>query len=205
MKKCYIVGAGELFGSFSPSDGDLVIAADGGYDHLLSLGITPNVIIGDLDSVRADLPEGIEVLRHKVEKDETDAHLAYLEGARRGYTEFELFGGTGGREDHTFANYSLLLYAKNEGNNIKLISENMDICVIKNEKREFFGREGATFSAFAIGGVCRGVTIDGLYYTAWDAALTPEFPLAVSNKFVGKTATVEVRQGALLVMTERKN
>ena len=76
MKKCYIVGAGELFGSFTPVDGDLVIAADGGYDNLLSLGITPSVIIGDLDSVRADLPRGIELIRHKVEKDETDAHLA---------------------------------------------------------------------------------------------------------------------------------
>lgn len=203
MKKCYIVGAGELFGSFSPSEGDLVIAADGGYDNLLSLGITPHVIIGDLDSVRADLPDGIELIRHKVEKDETDAHLAYLEGARRGYTEFELYGGTGGREDHTFANYSLLLYAKNEGNNVKLVSENMDICVIKNERREFFGREGATFSAFAIGGVCRGVTIDGLYYTAWDATLTPEFPLAVSNHFKDGVATVEVRQGTLLIMTQR--
>ena len=203
MKKCYIVGAGELFGSFSPSEGDLVIAADGGYDNLLTLGITPHVIIGDLDSVRSNLPCDVELIRHKVEKDETDAHLAYLEGARRGYTEFELYGGTGGREDHTFANYSLLLYAKNEGNNVKLVSENMDICVIKNERREFFGRAGATFSAFAIGGVCRGVTIDGLYYTAWDATLTPEFPLAVSNHFKGGVATVEVRHGALLIMTQR--
>lgn len=203
MKKCYIVGAGELFGSFLPSDGDLVIAADGGYDNLLSLGITPNIIIGDLDSVRSELPKEIELIRHKVEKDETDTHLAYLEGARRGYTEFELYGGTGGREDHTFANYSLLLYAKNEGNNIKLVSENMDIFVMKNEKRELSGREGATFSAFAIGGAARGVTIDGLYYSAWDATLLPEFPLAVSNHFTSRRATVEVRAGALLIMAER--
>ena len=203
MKKCYIVGAGELFGSFTPRKGDLVIAADGGFDNLLHLGITPDVIIGDLDSVRSELPKNIEIIRHKVEKDETDAHLAYLEGARRGYCEFELYGGTGGREDHTFANYSLLLYAKNEGNNIKLVSENMDIFVIKNERCELSGRPGATFSAFALGGACRGVTIDGLYYSAWDTTLTPEFPLAVSNHFTDKTATVEVRQGALLIMCER--
>jgi thiamine pyrophosphokinase len=186
-----------------PSDGDLVIAADGGYDNLLSLGITPNIIIGDLDSVRSELPKEIELIRHKVEKDETDTHLAYLEGARRGYTEFELYGGTGGREDHTFANYSLLLYAKNEGNNIKLVSENMDVFVIKNEKIELDGKADGGFSAFAIGGVCRGVTIDGLYYNAWDVTLTPEFPIGVSNHFVGKRATVEVRSGTLLIMVER--
>ncbi len=203
MKTCYIVGAGELFGSFSPKPDDFVIAADGGYDNLKRLGILPNIIIGDLDSLASNLPAGLEVIRHPVEKDETDAHLAYLEGAARGYTNFELYGGTGGREDHTFANYSLLLYAKKRGHNIKLVSERADIFVIMNEKASIFGRCGATFSAFAIGGDAEGVTIDGLYYTAKDITLTPEFPLAVSNHFTGTAATVEVKSGALLIMSER--
>ncbi len=203
MKKCYIVGAGELFGSFTPLEGDLVIAADDGYDNLLRLGVTPNLVIGDLDSISAPLPRGVELIRHPIEKDETDAHLAYLEGVARGYKHFELYGGTGGREDHTFANYSLLLYAKSEGNHIKLISEHFDIFVIKNEKIELDGKADGGFSAFAIGGVCRGVTIDGLYYNAWDVTLTPEFPIGVSNHFVGKRATVEVRSGTLLIMVER--
>ena len=105
---CYIVGAGELHSLPSPTEGDLVIAADGGLDALASGGITPAVVVGDLDSLSGRVPEGVEILRHPVEKDETDSHLSYLEGAKRGYTRFSLYGCTGGRDDHTFANYSLL-------------------------------------------------------------------------------------------------
>ncbi|MBR2432244.1 MAG: thiamine diphosphokinase, partial [Clostridia bacterium] len=79
MKTCYIVGAGEFYGEFTPDSDDLVIAADGGYDSLLNRGIRPDVLIGDLDSIK-EMPNGIELIRHPVKKDETDMHLAYLEG-----------------------------------------------------------------------------------------------------------------------------
>ena len=84
MSICYIVGAGEFYGSFEKKDGDLVIAADGGYDTLLSLGITPDLILGDMDSVNANA-KAIERMVYPVRKDETDSFLAYREGARRGY------------------------------------------------------------------------------------------------------------------------
>ena len=203
MGICYIVGASEIYGSFSPSEGDLVIAADGGLDRLREFGITPNLIIGDLDSISGDLPEGIELLRHPVEKDETDSYLAYLEGVRRGYKKFELYGCTGGREDHTFANYSLLLHAKIDGNDMLLVSDRAEWRVIKNERITLSGRQGATVSIFAFGSECKGVSIDGLYYTAKDITLTEDFPLGVSNSFTDKEASVEVLSGTLLIMTER--
>ena len=78
MGICYIVGAGEFFGSFTPKKDDLVIAADGGYEALSSRGIRCDLLIGDMDSIKK-IPGGVEILKHKVEKDETDMHLAYLE------------------------------------------------------------------------------------------------------------------------------
>ena len=105
---CYIVGAGEFYGELNLSDGDIVIAADGGYDTLRELGVTPDLLVGDMDSVKA-VPTDIEKLRVPVEKDETDTYLCYLEGVRRGYSNFVILGGVGGREDHTFANFSLLI------------------------------------------------------------------------------------------------
>lgn len=203
MGICYIVGASEIYGSFSPCEGDLVIAADGGLDRLREFGITPNLIIGDLDSISGDLPEGIELLRHPIEKDETDSYLAYLEGVRRGYKSFVLYGCTGGREDHTFANYSLLLHAKINGNDMLLVSDCAEWRVIKNERITLRGRQGATVSIFAFGSECKGVSIDGLYYTAKDITLTEDFPLGVSNSFTDKEASVEVLSGTLLIMTER--
>ena len=198
---CYIVGAGELHSLPKPCEGDLVIAADGGLDALIAVSITPSVVVGDLDSLSGRIPEGVEILRHPVEKDETDSHLSYLEGARRGYTRFSLYGCTGGRDDHTFANYSLLLCAKKQGHDMTLVSKNYDILVMLNEKKELKAREGATLSVFALGGDCR-VTLSGTYYPAKDLVITPDFPIGVSNHATASTVQIKA-DGALLVMLER--
>ena len=121
MKTCYIVGAGDFTRDFSPDRDDLVICADGGYDALLSRGTRCDLLVGDLDSVKS-VPLGVEIIRHKVEKDETDMHLCYLEGRKRGYKNFVILGGTGGRDDHTFANYSLLYYIRKDGGRAELFS-----------------------------------------------------------------------------------
>ena len=201
MKTCYIVGAGEFYGELCPSAGDLIIAADGGYDTLLSLGITPDLLIGDMDSLSKEWG-GVERIVYPVRKDETDSFLAYREGVKRGYENFVLYGGVGGRDDHTFANYSLLIYAKNRGHNVKLVGQRCEIFAIKNEKISLSGKSGDHLSLFAFGGIASGVSISGAEYEARGITLTPEFPLAVSNRFCGSDALVEVRDGSLLVMIE---
>ena len=203
MGKCVIIGAGELFGDVKLDTGDYLIAADGGLDHIKSLGLTPDVIIGDFDSVSdaREMPEGIEVIRHPVEKDETDSYLAYRLGYERGFREFHIFGGTGGREDHTFANYCLLLKAKNEGCNAFLYGKDQISTVIKNEKMRIFGNPGASFSVFALGVIASGVTVKGAKYEAEKVTLTPDFPLGVSNSFTDSGyADIEAECGALLIM-----
>ena len=97
MGICYIVGAGDFYGHITKCDGDIIIAADGGYDSLVRHGYTPDVLIGDFDSISSDIPVGIRTVTHPKEKDETDMFLAYYEGARLGYTEFVMLGATGGR------------------------------------------------------------------------------------------------------------
>ena len=203
MGICYIVGAGEFYGSFKKEKGDLVIAADGGYDTLVKIGVSPDLMIGDMDSVSAP-PSGVEILRFPVRKDETDSFLAYREGVRRGYTDFALYGCVGGRDDHTFANYSLLIYAKNRGHNVKIVGERCEIFAIKNENISICGEIGAHFSAFAFGGDAHGVTIRGLEYEAESITLTPEFPLAVSNRFSDTDGYVEVKNGTLIIMIEQR-
>ena len=201
MGICYIVGAGEFYGELAPDKHDFVIAADGGYDTLRSIGITPDLLLGDMDSLTEE-GGGVEKIVYPVRKDETDSFLAYREGVRRGYSKFVLLGGVGGRDDHTFANYSLLIYAKNRGHSIKLIGQRCEIFAIKNEKTVLCGRRGMHLSLFAFGGDASGVSVTGAEYEAKDITLTPEFPLAVSNRFDGRDVTVEVRDGTLLVMTE---
>lgn len=201
MSICYIVGAGDLERTFTPRKGDLVIAADGGYDKLFSLGIKCDLLIGDLDSIK-EAPHGVPTQRHPVKKDETDMHLAYLEGAKRGFSEFVILGGTGGREDHTFANYSLLLYIANRGHNARLLSNTGDVFMLKSGSMTLSGEKHKHLSAFPFGSVAHGVTIKGAEYECEGITLTPEFPLAVSNRFLDSEVKISVLDGAVLVMRE---
>ena len=202
MSRCYIVGAGELYGKPEPKQDDLVIAADGGLDSLIRLGITPDLVLGDMDSVSADT--GItERIVYPVRKDETDSFLAYYEGVRRGYTEFILYGCVGGREDHTYANYSLLVYAKRRGHKITLVGNVCDTTALVNGSSTFCGAPESHLSIFAFGGDARGVSVRGAEYEAEDIVLTPEFPLGVSNRFLDRSVTVEVKDGSLLIMQEK--
>ena len=201
MGVCYIVGAGDFASPFTPKEDDLVIAADGGYDHLIKFGIRCDILLGDLDSIR-EVPKKIETVTFPVRKDETDSFLAYREGVRRGYKTFYIHGGTGGREDHTFANYSLLLYAKEEKNEAFLISEKSRVSVIKNEKTTIFGTEGKHLSLFPFGADAEGVSISGAEYECKKINLKVNFPLAVSNIFKSSPVNIEVENGALLVMEE---
>ena len=200
MRTCYIIGAGDFYGSITRGECDLVIAADGGYDALCERGIKCDLIIGDMDSVKA-VPSGVELLRHKVEKDETDMHLAYLEGKRRGYKNFVILGGVGGRADHTFANYCLLSYIESDGNKALLYGNGYVAYCVKNVTR-VEGEIGKTVSVFAFGGEAKGVTLKGLYYPLAAATLTPSFPLGVSNKLKETSAVISVEEGTLLVIQE---
>ncbi len=199
---CYIVAAAEGFVPFVPVGGDLVIAADGGCRHVMAAGIVPDLVVGDLDSCDA-LPQGVPVERHPVRKDETDTALALRIGYARGYRYFVILGGLGGREDHSFANFSLLLNMKQQGARVVLRSASTDVCVIQNEEYTLHGSIGDTVSLFAFGGVAHGVSLRGLSYPLTDATLTPDIPLGVSNELVQPRADICVRDGALLCFHTR--
>ena len=202
MKRCFIVGAGEFSVSFTPTEEDFVIAADGGYDHLKKSGIRVDLLVGDFDSIDS-VPKGVELVRFKKEKDETDMHLAYLEGKKRGFSCFEIYGGSGGRADHTFANYCLLSYIKNQGDVAYMHTETSITYVLKNEESCVFGKSGDTVSVFAFGGDAVGVDILGLEYEVTNAMLNMSFPLGVSNKLTDKPAKIRVRDGELLIIQEK--
>ena len=201
MSTCYIVGAGELYGRPEPKCDDLVIAADGGLDALVSLGITPDLVLGDMDSVSADLGD-TERIVYPVRKDETDSFLAYFEGVRRGYTEFMLYGCVGGREDHTYANYSLLVYAAKRGHKVTLVGKVCDTTALINGSVTLCGASASHLSIFAFGGEARGVSVHGAEYEAEDVTLTPDFPLGVSNSFLNSEVKISVKSGALLIIEE---
>ncbi len=204
MKICYLVGAGDFNEKIDKHPCDLIIAADGGYDSLIRHGYAPDIVIGDFDSSRMDIPENIKRITFPSEKNETDMFLAYLEGASRGYTDFVILGALGGeRIDHTIANISLLEYICEQKHNAKIQDEKCDIYCIQNKKITFTGKAGNFFSVFAAGENARRVTISGAKYEISDATLTPLFPLGVSNEFSSSECTVGVGDGKLLIVISK--
>lgn len=203
MSICYIVGAGEDCGvDFAPHPGDLVIAADGGYRLLREAGITPDLVIGDFDSLGA-APQGEQVITLPVVKDVTDTWAAIELGKQRGYGSFRLYGCTGGRMDHTIANVQTLATLAEQGMQGWLLSETQEITAISGKTVSLPAKSCGTVSVFAHTDRCSGVTIRGLQYELENAELTNRFPLGVSNAFVGKPAEISVAEGILVLVYPR--
>ena len=117
MNCCYIMGAGEFPAACQPKprEGDFLIAADGGMEHLKRAGLIPDLLVGDFDSWNLPAPKDLPVHLLPHEKDDTDTGVAIMEGRARGYARFCLYGGVGGREDHTFANIQALVKLARDG------------------------------------------------------------------------------------------
>ena len=204
MGKCIIFCAAGFDALAEPiAKEDFVIAADGGVAHTQKLGIVPNEILGDFDSL-GYTPEGANVF--PVEKDDTDAMLAVRRGLSLGYREFVLYGSLDGpRLDHTVANFQTLQYLADHDAVGYLAGTSYLVTVVKNGSISFpAGREG-TVSVFCMGKDAEGVTLEGLYYPLENGTLSAGFPLGVSNHFTEKQASITVRTGSLLVLWDKKN
>jgi len=182
---------------------DFLMAADGGLVHLQKLGLTPDGILGDFDSL-GYVPEGAKIF--PVEKDDTDAMLAVRQGLDLGYREFLLYGSLDGpRLDHTVSNFQTLQFLADHGATGYLIGNTHIVTVVKNGTIRFLKTAKGIISVFCMGTDATGVTIEGLRYTLKDGTLSAGFPLGVSNHFVGQPASVTVKDGSLLVIYGREN
>ena len=204
MNKCIIFCAGGFDVLAQPiGKEDIVIAADGGARHTAALGITPQIALGDFDSL-GYIPAGAEVF--PVEKDDTDAMLAIKKGLALGCRDFVLYGSLDGdRLEHTVANFQALQYLSDHGARGTLVGLRQIVTLIQNGAICFPARFAGDVSVFCLGADARGVTIENLYYNVENTTLTSGFPLGVSNHFVGKEATVSVKEGSLLLIWQRQN
>lgn len=187
---------------------DFVICADGGVRHALMLGLTPDLVLGDFDSVDPALLEeiraqAISVQRFPVEKDQTDTHLALDEALRRGATEILLVGATGERLDHVMANVLLL----------PTLPPGVDLCIAdgKNlirllrpgERIVVRGNLGDILSLLPLSPLVEGVVAEGVRWPLYGASLRWGESLGVSNQLTAPEASIATTAGYLLVMTSR--
>ena len=182
----------------------LVIAADSGVGHALALGLSVDLVIGDLDSaapgdVERAVAGGARVDRHPADKDATDLELALDAAGALGATEVTVLGIGGGRLDHLLANLLLLTREAYADLTIDALADDTRIAVVRAE-RSLTGPVGGIVTLLPIGGSAHGVTTTGLRWTLTDAELTHASTRGVSNEIVESPATVRVRRGALLAI-----
>ena len=130
---CYVVGAMSLSPSLRPypAPGDYVIAADRGYDSLMAYGVTPDLVVGDFDSL-GRTPSHPNVIQLPAEKDDTDMVYALRKGLELGYRRFVLLGGVGGRLEHTLGNLQLLDWLTTQGAHGFLAGEKTAATALRN-------------------------------------------------------------------------
>jgi thiamine pyrophosphokinase len=186
---------------------DFVVAADGGARYALATGIVPDLIVGDMDSLREDLAReierrGAELERHPVRKDKMDGHLALLAAKERGATAAEFVCAAGEKVGAVFALPHILLAAERLGLPSSAVADWGRMFVVEVGSRTVEGAAGDSISVFPLTGPATGVTLAGMGYPLTNATLEPGDTLGFHNVLVGREAKVSVDGGTLLVVQE---
>ncbi len=186
---------------------DMIMAADSGMDFLYRNHLTPDIIVGDFDSVDHDALDffkednRIEFCRLNPEKDDTDTEYAIRDALSRGITQLTILGGTGSRIDHVLGNISLLGIGLEENVEIELVDEHNRVRMIDKplsiRRDEQFGR---FVSLIPYTGSVAHVTLTGFKYTLDDYTMGGFNSLGVSNEIAEEVAHIEFRGGILLVI-----
>lgn len=183
---------------------DLIICADGGSEHALKAGITPNVIVGDFDSASPETvavfkEQDIPFIEYPTVKDKTDTELAIDYAVAKGYNEILLLGCFGSRVDHTLANIMLLASLAQKGIKVWAVDENNDLYVCLDNV-EILGEPGDYVSLIPLTAEVIGVTTHNLAYKLENATLSLGSTLPLSNRLSQTKGIVEIKDGILLVI-----
>lgn len=190
----------ELVKQYLPEKVDLIVAADSGYATADKLGIKPDIVMGDFDSYKGNLPSEMDVLRVACEKDVTDTMLACEYAKDSGCSYITIIGGTGGRIDHSISNIFYLEDLRRQGIKVKLLDGENSVQVVMDETISI-PNNGGYFSVFALDECI--VTELGCKYPLNRAKLVRQRPYAVSNEASTDNAEVSVKGVALVVTSTR--
>lgn len=184
---------------------DMVIAVDGGLAAVKKLGLRPDAIVGDFDTVKKELLEeyrrlpGITFEQHQAEKDETDTELALRTAMEAGVGEITMLGASGGRLDHSIGNIHLLYACLKRG---------VNACMVDAKNRLYLLDEGKTFDAGKTWGKyisflpltqeVHGITLRGFKYPLTDRDIRIGTSLCISNELAEQMGTITFKDGVLI-------
>lgn len=216
MKRLMIASGGSLEASYlreeykKLGEPDLV-ACDKGYEAVYAAGLTPDMLIGDMDSLskelydefRARFPERIK--RFPSQKDETDTELALRYAAEEGYREVFLLGATGSRMDHFLGTLGLFSYADKRGIELYILDPyNRIRCIHQDTRLRKADQYGTVVSLIPFTDTVFHVTLRGFRYLLNDATMTRGKTIGVSNVIEEEEAEIMLGEGKLLVIEAKE-
>jgi len=213
MKRIIIFANGELpdlnKARLLPRRDDYIICADGGTRHALALDLQPNLVIGDMDSLKkggwqklekAGIPS--EVYPH--DKNETDLELAIMRAIELEPKEILVIAALGGRLDHTLGNLALLSDPQLSAFNTRC-DDGVEEIFFCREQVEVLGRSGHILSLIPWGGPVQGIQTQGLRWSLNRETLYPQKTRGLSNEMLSDTASISVESGLLLIVHRRQS
>ena len=207
MDKCVIFAGGEMkdFSCVNMTEisKSFVICADKGYDYAKILGIKPDFIVGDFDSLEI-LPETSQNLRkYPCQKDDTDLMLAVRYAVEHKISRITIYGALGGRLDHTLGNIQTLAFICANGGIGRIVSENEDCVMLFPGKYAFEKRENYSLSLLSYSEKVEGLTIKGAKYTLENGEISNTFPIGISNEITAENCEISFQCGKLLVIQSK--
>jgi len=193
--------------SFTGRD-TIIISADGGVSNTLKLGLTPDLIIGDMDSIDKDIKKKkikelseTEYICAPPGKDESDTRLAVAHAVEMGIKKIIITGALGGRTDHTFANMMLLASPELDGIDARILTDDSEIFVI-NKSHIINGEPGKLVSIFSLSPYTYFIKTKGLKYMLKNEKLDFSPVRGLSNVFTAAEAEIDIKEGQLLIIKQ---
>jgi thiamine pyrophosphokinase len=185
---------------------DRIFCADGGTYYALALGLVPERVIGDLDSLSPELVvelemAGVQLCRYPVDKDQTDLELALQLAIAEKPDEILLVAALGGRLDQTLANILLLTQPKYASAQLSLVDGPQWATLMRGPKTMTIqGQPGDILSLVPLSPVAKHVNLSGVVWPLTEATLTFGSTFTISNALADEKATVHIGEGNVLLV-----
>ena len=185
-----------------PIKGDKIICADGGYNLAMQYNITPDIVVGDLDSAK-DIADSVEVVKFSMNKDQTDGELAVHYAASRGCRKLHVYGVDGGRLDHIICNINLLKIGADLGVRVTL---HTDDCTVYLSNSTFDLDDvviGDIISIVPFSDDLHIINTEGLKYPIKNSHISKGSTIGISNIVSSSPIRIEINEGDALIFKVR--
>ena len=205
MKTCALVGAStfnseQFLEMHAAGVFDSIIAVDGGFASLEEIGIKPDIVLGDFDSL-GYVPTGVRTARFPKDKDKSDMELALKRAKSQRFDSAIVFGALGRRLDHTLANLSVFSSYSEGGLKVTAIDEDTALFFLTGpDIFEAPARLTGTVSVFSMCDRCEGVFERGMKWDLDDVVLTNRESIGLSNELQGEAVMIGVEKGTIVVI-----